>query len=107
MREALGFLVDYARFHFHEEEQMMERYGYAEIEGHRAKHRRLMDQAFDMQRRFEERERMEGPEIATMLREWIVGHVLSDDRRFAQMLNAGASIRAVRVHTRSALDSSA
>jgi hemerythrin len=88
IQEALGFLVDYARFHFHEEEQLMERYQYAEIDEHRVKHRRLMEQAFDMQRRFEDVGTMDGSEIANLLRDWVVGHVLTEDRRFAQVLNA-------------------
>ncbi len=88
IQESLGFLVDYARFHFHEEEQLMERYDYADIDQHRLKHRRLMEQAFEMQRRFEEAGEMNSAEIAALLRDWVVGHVLTDDRRFAQALNA-------------------
>lgn len=88
IQESLGFLVDYARFHFQEEEQLMERYDYAEIDVHRIRHRHLMEQAFAMQHRFEEVGEIDCTEIANLLRDWVVGHVLTDDRRFAQALNA-------------------
>jgi hemerythrin len=88
IQEALAFLIDYARFHFHEEEQLMERYGYGDIADHRAKHRRLMEQAFEMQRRFEGTGVMSNTQIASLLRDWVVGHVLTDDRRLARALNA-------------------
>ncbi|PKU25918.1 bacteriohemerythrin [Telmatospirillum siberiense] len=85
--ESLGFLVDYARFHFREEEQLMERYGCGDIETHRHKHRRLLEQVFEMQRRFEEGGSMNDKEIASLLRDWVLGHVLTEDRHFAQVLN--------------------
>lgn len=86
--ESLGFLVDYARFHFHEEETLMERYGCSDVETHRLKHRRLLEQVLEMQHRFDESGAMSDREVAGLLRDWVVGHILADDRRFAKDLNA-------------------
>jgi len=88
VQDALRYLLDYARYHFHEEEQLMERYGYADLESHRVKHRKLMEQAADLQRDFDSAGRMNDLEVAGLLKEWVVSHILSEDRRFAAVLNA-------------------
>ncbi|HVI49824.1 MAG TPA: bacteriohemerythrin [Candidatus Sulfotelmatobacter sp.] len=82
--EALTFLIDYARYHFFEEERLMERYGYPDLEAHRQRHRQLMDQIAVLQTRFDS---ISESELSSILKEWVVSHILSEDRRFAQELN--------------------
>jgi len=83
--EALTFLIDYGRYHFFEEERLMERYGYADLEAHRQLHRKLMDQIASVQTRFDT---ITEAELSSLLKDWVVNHILKDDRRFAQELNA-------------------
>jgi len=82
--EALTFLIDYARYHFFEEERLMERYGYADLEAHRLRHRKLMDQIAVLQSRFDT---ISESELSAILKEWVVNHILQEDRLFAKELN--------------------
>ena len=66
---------------------MMERYGCEDIERHRAKHRRLIEQATSLQQAFNHKSHLDDVETARLLRNWVVNHILADDRRLAQMLN--------------------
>ena len=63
----------------------MERYGYADLEAHRQLHRKLMDQIASVQTRFDT---ITEAELSSLLKDWVVNHILKDDRRFAQELNA-------------------
>lgn len=85
--EALFSLLSYSRYHFNEEELLMERYGYADIEAHRLRHEKLMEMA-DRLRQYMEGGLLTDRELATYLRDWVVNHVLAEDRKYAAELNA-------------------
>jgi len=83
--EALTFLIDYCRYHFYEEERMMERFDYADLENHRQRHRKLIDQVAALQNHFDA---VTDSELAQLLQDWVVNHILIEDRRYAAELNA-------------------
>jgi hemerythrin len=87
MGEALDFLMGYAMYHFSEEEALLERYGYPEQAGHAAKHRRLMAQVRDLEERLSS-SAITGDEVLAFLQDWIVNHILMEDRRFAPFINS-------------------
>lgn len=86
MSESLDFLMGYAMYHFSEEEALLERYGYPEQVGHAGKHKRLLAQVRELE------ERLAGPgmnadEVLAFLQDWIVNHILVEDRRYAAFVN--------------------
>ncbi|KIM00067.1 Hemerythrin [Paramagnetospirillum magnetotacticum MS-1] len=87
MSEALDFLKGYATYHFSEEETLLERYGYPEEAGHAAKHRRLLAQLHELTERLATTTVTAG-DVATFLQDWIVNHILIEDRRYAPFINA-------------------
>jgi hemerythrin len=87
-RIAFGDLVDYARFHFMEEEQLLERHDAPGLKAHRAKHERLLEQLTELQGHYQNGAAESPVDLSAQLREWVVGHILADDRRTAAMLNA-------------------
>ncbi|MBC7951590.1 MAG: bacteriohemerythrin [Rhodospirillaceae bacterium] len=81
-------IAEYARYHFGEEEALMERYAYPETEAHRARHARLMDMLAENRAQIEERGFAESAGILTFLKEWLVNHICTEDRRYTSYLNS-------------------
>ncbi|MDO8607965.1 MAG: bacteriohemerythrin [Phaeospirillum sp.] len=86
MAEALDFLMGYAMYHFSEEEALLERYGYSEQAGHALKHKRLLAQVRDLEERLSGGG-MSADEVLVFLQDWIVNHILVEDRRFSVFIN--------------------
>ncbi|EPY02783.1 bacteriohemerythrin [Magnetospirillum fulvum] len=86
--DSLGLLLDYARFHFGEEETLMVRYKYGDTRLHRAQHERLLQQLGDIRAIVAAGDGYKTVEILTFLQDWIVSHTLSEDRRAASFLNS-------------------
>lgn len=86
MAEALDFLMGYAIYHFSEEEALLARYGYSEQAGHALKHKRLLTQVRDLEERLAVGT-MSADEVRTFLQDWIVTHILMEDRRYATFIN--------------------
>ncbi|MGE5504860.1 MAG: bacteriohemerythrin [Actinomycetota bacterium] len=85
--EGLGFLIDYSRYHFAEEEKLLFTYGYPEAAHHAAHHHRLMQEVAAMADRLAKGEEIDRGELLSFLDGWIVNHVIVDDRRYSQFLN--------------------
>ena len=89
VQDAFTQLIDVARLHFREEEELLEKHDAPGLESHRSKHERLIEQLIQIKQRYAvENVNIDVVELATVLREWVVGHLLADDRRAAAMLNA-------------------
>jgi hemerythrin len=86
--DSLGLLLDYARFHFGEEETLMVRYKYGDTSSHRAQHARLLAQLEEIRAAVASGIGYKKSEVLTFLQDWIVAHTLSDDRRAAAFLNS-------------------
>ncbi|MBC7906426.1 MAG: bacteriohemerythrin [Rhodospirillaceae bacterium] len=81
-------IAEYARYHFGEEEALMERHGYPEAETHRARHARLMDMLGETRDQIQERGFADSATMLTFLKEWLVNHICTDDRRYTTYLNS-------------------
>ncbi|RAU22091.1 cyclic nucleotide-binding protein [Paramagnetospirillum kuznetsovii] len=86
MAEAMDFLMGYAMYHFAEEEALLELYGYPEQPGHAAKHKRLLAQIRELEERLVA-ESMPADELLAFLHDWIVNHILVEDRRYSAFVN--------------------
>ncbi|MEO5336638.1 MAG: bacteriohemerythrin [Magnetospirillum sp. WYHS-4] len=84
----LDFLVDYAHYHFEQEEDLMRCYGYPEVDDHRASHRRLLGQMDGLRARLMGGANADDPEFQEFLKTWIANHIQAEDRKYAGFLNA-------------------
>ncbi|OAN53150.1 cyclic nucleotide-binding protein [Paramagnetospirillum marisnigri] len=84
--ESMEALIAFALYHFTEEEMMLKRYGYPELQGHGSKHKRLMAQVHDLEQRIAARS-MSVAEVLAFLEDWIITHILMEDRRYAPFVN--------------------
>ncbi len=87
-RVAVGELLDYTATHFTSEEKLMAEAGYPELAPHHAVHRALIAQARDMEMRLE----AGGPdfprELNRFIHRWLVEHIMTHDRKFAESVAA-------------------
>lgn len=83
----LSKLIDYTRFHFSEEEGMMERAGFPQLAEHREQHRALIQKTEEMLNALENGEAGIGAEkLCQFIKEWIEQHVLTVDRSYMSYL---------------------
>jgi len=85
--EVLEGLVDYTHNHFIEEEVMFQRYGYPQTTAHTEEHGQFTAKAMDWLLRFEEGEEVD-IEAMEFLKEWLLHHILEEDRAYVPFLNA-------------------
>jgi hemerythrin len=87
LEEALEALIDYTDFHFSEEQALLKQHAYPDYKAHLKKHKRLVEQIIAFQEQFKHGEAQIGLELLGFLKSWIVNHVLTEDRKYAQFLN--------------------
>ncbi len=81
--EQLDVVIALTRAHFKSEEQMMEKYVFPEIIGHKKAHQELLDEVIYLRKKF-----MEGGELVVLqsLKDWFLLHILNFDKPFANYL---------------------
>lgn len=88
MSEILKGLVEYAETHFSTEENYLRKYRYPLYERHAAQHATFIGKLTDFQARFQTGGLVIPIEIANFLKDWLSGHVLGEDQRYASFLQS-------------------
>lgn len=90
----LDKLLDYTRYHFSEEEKVMEAAGFPDLEEHRKIHAELTRQVTDMQQRFiADSAAVPALEIFTFLSQWLIRHIMAKDQRFRPYIEAASWLK--------------
>jgi methyl-accepting chemotaxis protein len=84
----LSDLRSYTTFHFNQEKDLFERYGYPEIEEHLAVHDDLMRQAFDFIDKFETGQTAMSRDLFYFLKDWLVNHIQGTDMKYVPFMKA-------------------
>lgn len=85
--KTVNALVDYALEHFADEESLMQRIGYDDIDRHRWRHSEFAGKIADMAVAWGEGHEITAGEICEFLKDWLVNHILIED------LAIGAAVR--------------
>ncbi|MGE5547539.1 MAG: bacteriohemerythrin [Solirubrobacterales bacterium] len=80
-------MAEYARYHFGEEEAMMARHSYPEIEPHRTMHARLMERLEAFRNALADGVMAQKQVVADFLQTWLIDHILNEDRTYAPYMN--------------------
>ncbi len=88
--KAIAALTDYTRYHFTAEEALMARYGYPDIEHHSQKHGQLVKQINDFTDSIQTGNFPEKSGFEKFLSDWLILHILSEDRKYGEFLNSKA-----------------
>jgi len=88
VQAALQELLNYTRYHFSDEEQLMRAVGYPGYPAHKGLHDRLLAQVQEMSVRCQAGEEDMGIELLEFLNEWLVQHILEHDRAIGRFIRA-------------------
>jgi hemerythrin len=76
-------LVDYCFYHFRTEEELFQKYDYPNKEEHIAKHEEFALKIKEFQQNFEENKTAVTFQLMNYLRNWLLGHIKSEDQKYA------------------------
>ncbi|MBF0194582.1 MAG: bacteriohemerythrin [Magnetococcales bacterium] len=88
---ALFFLIDYAQFHFHAEEEMLEKHEYPELAQHKRIHERLIETIRQLQKELTRNKFQTSVNVGLFLKDWILTHILTEDQKYAHFLEKKGS----------------
>ena len=88
LQDLLASLVDYTRYHFAHEEQLMQRIRYPDYPQHREQHEDLASKVRAIQDRFSSCEITITIEVMQFLMEWLKNHTTTSDRGIAGYMKA-------------------
>ncbi|MBF0351061.1 MAG: bacteriohemerythrin [SAR324 cluster bacterium] len=85
----IGGLIDYTKFHFKFEEDLLKKQGYPEYDNHKRIHDGFARKALEYQQRFE-REQAETLciELTNLLKDWLINHIMKEDTKYGTFLNS-------------------
>ncbi|MBF0173717.1 MAG: bacteriohemerythrin [Magnetococcales bacterium] len=85
---AMEALVEYTHYHFEAEGQLMQQYGFPGANAHVIQHQTMVRQVLDLQERAKGDSFMSHLEFQAFLQDWLVQHILKEDRNYMVFLNA-------------------
>jgi hemerythrin len=88
LMKAFSALVDYTHYHFKAEEEVLERYGYPGIEGHKKTHKKLIKQVSDYYDSILDGAFPEEGVFQKFFEGWLIKHILDEDRKYGAFLNS-------------------
>jgi hemerythrin-like metal-binding protein len=86
MAEILKELAEYTVYHFGHEEELFQKYGYAETAQHIKIHKDLVEKVVEFQKQFEEGQASVTIDLMEFLSDWLKNHIMVTDRAYAPFL---------------------
>lgn len=80
-------LINCTVWHFSHEERLMLKYGYEEIEEHKAEHQELINSAKALQQKILQADKPVSDEDIEFLERWLTGHILTTDMKLGSYLS--------------------
>ena len=78
--KVLDRMIEYTAFHFQTEEKLMEQYNYPGAGLHKIEHKKLVEKALDLQKRFKAGQLTITIEVMNFLRDWLKHHIAESDK---------------------------
>lgn len=85
-REALNDLINYTKYHFDREEQLLEQHDYADLEAHKAQHKQMIKQVNSFMDLYNEKGHDALNEISDFLANWLINHINGTDKEYSELL---------------------
>jgi hemerythrin len=80
--QAIRDMENYIHIHFTEEEAMMKRSGYADLDEHRKEHKIFIETVSDFKQRYEGGRLLLSLEISGFVKNWITNHIMKTDQLY-------------------------
>lgn len=78
--KVLDRMIEYTAFHFQTEEKLMEQYKYPGAGLHKIEHKKLVEKALDLQKRFKAGQLQITIEVMNFLRDWLKHPIAESDK---------------------------
>lgn len=89
LASVLDHLVEYTKFHFAKEEELLEKCNYKETPNHKLEHASFANRLTNLQERtIKAPVAMLDLELMSFLRNWLVTHIQGSDKKYGPRLNA-------------------
>jgi hemerythrin-like metal-binding protein len=85
-RQALNELVDYTKYHFTREEELMERNGYPELAAHKRQHQEMIAKVQSYLDAYESDREGTVQALTLFLKDWLIHHIAGTDRQYGPFL---------------------
>jgi hemerythrin-like metal-binding protein len=76
-------LIDYTRYHFATEENLIQQFGYPETEAHHRYHDNFVAKIESAANRLANQSELEGYELVGYLTNWLLEHIMKQDKKYA------------------------
>lgn len=86
LSDIVGRMLAYAAHHFSAEELLMEQHGYALYAEHKREHETFTTKAQELRQRVDGRGFVLSLEVLRFLRDWLMNHILVNDKKYAPLL---------------------
>lgn len=90
-KEALDELIAYTRYHFQQEEALMQQHGYPELEAHKVQHREMITKAEEFVGQYQQQGHKALATVADYLKGWLLNHINGTDQGYASFLQGKSS----------------
>ncbi|GAA5137326.1 bacteriohemerythrin [Thalassotalea piscium] len=87
-KAALNDLVDYTKYHFDREEQMMAEHDYPDLEAHKLQHKNMIAQVNHYVERYDKEGHECLDEISDFLTQWLINHINGTDKAYSKHLHS-------------------
>jgi len=86
LNEALTELVNYTIYHFKAEENLMQKKGYNEYQGHKVEHQMFVEQINKLISKVKADNTNALLDLINYLKDWLLSHILISDKKYAVAL---------------------
>ncbi len=87
LSEVFNELIEYTKFHFKSEEEMMLKYDYNGYKEHLDEHNKLTKEVLELKDKYEKGNIFITTELLAFLKEWLSHHILEMDKKYGPFFN--------------------
>ena len=84
MTQVIEKLEDYIKAHFREEEELMEKSGYNDIEKHIDQHKYLIQKVDDLKQEINYNNPLIYEKTAVFMKKWFLNHIIQTDKKYQE-----------------------
>ena len=88
MGDILKELVQYTKYHFEEEEKVMQRISYPDFEEHKKLHKDLVNEIVTILVDLKNGKEISAFELKEFLQKWLMDHILVEDKKIGEYFNS-------------------
>jgi hemerythrin len=85
-KESMGHMVEYVRYHFTAEQELLQRIGYPKALEHKMQHDTLIKQILEAAENYGKGKKFVPNTFVRTLRDWVFGHIAVSDQIFSDYI---------------------